>query len=146
MGITITNIRNTKADQFDEVWAIVRSLKSPGKMKHVPVLSPSWNLFKQYLSLRDNGNWNENTFKTIYVPTFLREMCSPEAQAGLKAIIRAAIEKNIAAVCFCPDENTCHRSIVGGILQYYGVPVNGLNKDYSEYGRLYEQYLGKSLM
>ena len=68
--ITITNIKNINYADYDEVWAIVRSLKNPGKMKHVPELSPSWNLFKKYLNLRDTGKWNAAAFQNVYVPTF----------------------------------------------------------------------------
>lgn len=31
--ITVTNIRNLNYADYDEVWAIVRSLKNPGRMK-----------------------------------------------------------------------------------------------------------------
>ena len=32
---TVTNIRNLNYADYDEVWAIVRSLKNPGRMKQV---------------------------------------------------------------------------------------------------------------
>ena len=54
--ITVTNIRNVNNAAYDETWAIVRSLKNPGKMNHVPELSPSWALFKKYLRLKDARN------------------------------------------------------------------------------------------
>ena len=47
--VTVTDIRNVNYAAYDEVWAIVRSLKNPGRMKHVPELSPSWNLFQRYI-------------------------------------------------------------------------------------------------
>lgn len=34
--ITVTNFRNINHAAYDEIWSIVRSLKNPGKMKHVP--------------------------------------------------------------------------------------------------------------
>ena len=37
--------------------------------------------------------------------------------------------KRICLACFCPDETLCHRSIVAGILQYAGIPVNGVKDD-----------------
>ena len=46
--VTVTDIRNVNYAAYDEVWAIVRSLKNPGRMKHVPELSPSWNLFQRW--------------------------------------------------------------------------------------------------
>lgn len=45
--------------------------------------------------------------------------------------------KRIALACFCPDEATCHRSIVAGILQHAGVRIQGVKGDHSPYGRLY---------
>ena len=39
--ITVTNIRNLNYADYDEVWAIVRSLRNPGRLKQVTELSPS---------------------------------------------------------------------------------------------------------
>lgn len=39
--ITVTNIRSVKYADYDEVWAIVRSLQNPGRLKQVSELSPS---------------------------------------------------------------------------------------------------------
>ncbi len=61
--ITVTDIRNVNDAAYDEVWAIVRSLKNPRKMKHVPELSPSWVLFKKYMQLRDAKQWNADSFE-----------------------------------------------------------------------------------
>lgn len=134
--ITITNIRNIDYTAYDEVWAIVRSLKNPGQMKHVPELSPSWRLFKRYLGLRNAGDWNTGTFQKIYVPVFLKEMQSVAARRKLTELIELDRQgKRICLACFCPDETTCHRSIVAGILQNKGIAVNGIAKDYSDYGK-----------
>lgn len=134
--ITITNIRNIDYTAYDEVWAIVRSLKNPGQMKHVPELSPSWGLFKKYLGLRNAGDWNTGTFQKIYVPVFLKEMQSVAARRKLTELIELDRQgKRICLACFCPNEATCHRSIVAGILQSKGITVNGVAKDYSDYGK-----------
>lgn len=53
--IAVTNIRNINYASYDEVWAIVRSIKNPGRLKQVTELSPSWNLFKKCLALRESG-------------------------------------------------------------------------------------------
>ena len=54
--ITIRHISQIDYNEYDEVWAIVRSLKYVGaKIRHVPELSPSWNLFKRYRSLHDGS-------------------------------------------------------------------------------------------
>lgn len=134
--VTVTNIRNIDYAAFDEVWAIVRLLKNHGKMKHVLALSPSWSLFKQYLALRDAGQWNKAAFQNIYVPVFLKEMCQPTAQKKFTELIELDRQgKHICLACFCTDEATCHRSIIAGILQYADVPVHGVLRDYSNYGK-----------
>lgn len=134
--VTITDIKNIDYAAFDEVWAIVRSLKYPGRMKHVPVLSPSWDLFKKYLALRNAGKWNKESFEKIYVPIFLHEMQSTAARRKLTELIELDKQgKCICMACFCTDEETCHRSIIAGILQYAGVPVQGVKRDYSSYGK-----------
>lgn len=137
--ITVTEIRIVNYAAYDETWAIVRSLKNPGKMKYVPELSPSWALFKKYLRLRDAGQWNTDTFKSIYVPTFLKEMAGMEAQRKLSELIELDKQgKRICMACFCRDEALCHRSIIAGIVQSAGIQVQGVNGDYSEYGRYKE--------
>lgn len=142
--ITITDIRNVNRSAYDEVWAIVRSLKYPGKMKQVAELSPSWDLFKKYMQLRDAGRWNAATFQNIYVPTFLKEMLNIEARKKLEELTELDRQgKRICLVCFCPDEVTCHRSIVAGILQHMGIQVQGVRGDYSQYG---EAYMGGKSM
>ena len=133
--ITVTNIRNINYAVYDEVWAIVRSLKNPGMMKHVSELSPSWNLFKMYLALREAGRWNAESFKNVYVPVFLQEMQNATARKKIAELIDLNRQgKRICLVCFCPDETLCHRSIVAGILQYSGIQVHGIHADYSHYG------------
>jgi len=136
--ITVAYIRKINYTDYNEVWAIVRSLKNPGNMKHVPALSPSWNLFKTYLGLRDAGKWNAESFRDVYMTVFLREMRSPAVRDKLTELIRLDRQgKRICLACFCPDETLCHRSIVAGILQYAGIPVNGVKDDYSQYGRMW---------
>ena len=135
--ITITNIRNINYAEYDEVWAIVRSLRNPGKMKHVPELSPSWKLFRTYLALRDVGKWNKTAFQNNYVPVFLKEMQNEVARRKLSELIDLDKHgKRICLSCFCPDETLCHRSIVAGILQYAGIQVCGVRGDYSQYGKM----------
>ena len=141
--ITITNISNINYTDYDEVWAIVRSLKNPGKMKQAAELSPSWNLFKTYLGLRDARKWNAESFRDVYMTVFLREMRSSAVRDKLTELIRIDRQgKRICLACFCPDETLCHRSIVAGILQYVGIPVNGVKDDYSQYGRRWCAMLG----
>lgn len=134
--VTICQMSQIKYGTYDEVWAIVRSLKYSEPrvrniIRHVPELSPSWGLFKKYLRLREEGNWNEETFRTQYVPQFLREMRGKEQQRLLNELFM--MNKHICLVCFCSEEELCHRSIIGGMLQGAGLDVKGLTRDYSFY-------------
>lgn len=104
------------SDKYDEVWLIVRSLKSMPNCNipvyHVPVLSPSPELFQCYLSWRDAGCWNKNTFETQYKPRFLKEMESPEASGMIGILKERAQNKHILLACYCPGDEMCHRSLV----------------------------------
>lgn len=124
--IKVTSLRGIRRGQYDEIWAIVRSLKNTSvpEMKQVPVLSPSSNLFHAYLKLRDSGQWNKETFKRFYVPTFLKEMHGAEAKQKLQELVQLDKEwQSICLACFCPDESLCHRSIVAALLQGLGCQV-----------------------
>lgn len=135
--ITIQHISQVNYADYDEVWAIVRSLKySNSHIRHVPELSPSWALFKQYLRLREEGRWDENTFHRVYVPQFLKEMRGKKQQALLNELFSTT--KRICLVCFCMEEELCHRSIIGGMLQGAGLEVKGLSRDYSYYFNWYK--------
>lgn len=99
--VSITNIRNIDYTTYDEVWAIVCSLKNPGQMKHVPGLSPSWGLFKKYLELRDAGNCYTDTFQKIYVPVFIKEMRTAAARKDLAELVGLNSQgKHICLACF----------------------------------------------
>lgn len=130
--ITICQISQLKYANYDEVWAIVRSLKYANpNIRHVPELSPSWKLFCWYRQMKEEGRWNEETFQKVYVPQFLKEMRGEKQQKLLNDL--AQTKKHIALVCFCMEEEVCHRSIIGGMLQGAGVEVAGLARDCSYY-------------
>lgn len=123
--ITLAGIKNVKPENYDEIWAVVRSLKKkPDWSVHVPVLSPSWDLFQTYLRLRDSGNWNKDTFDRIYRPRFLEEMKSEPALYMLEmAKALSDSGKHICMWCFCPDKDLCHRSLLAEILKEMGCEV-----------------------
>ena len=120
-----------KYDDYDQIWAVVRSLKNGNPhFKHVPELSPSWGLFKKYLQLKKEGNWNQDAFFNIYLPQFINEMRSPIAKKKLAELINLDAEGyNICLFCFCQDEKMCHRSILGHLLKNLGANVDGLADD-----------------
>lgn len=136
--------RNIRAIQDTKnSWIIARSVKTlPDGALWVPELSPSRELLSDYLRLRKMGLWNEHAFKTIYVPTFLREMKgSKEAKQYLNLLFNLSKKgKTIEIACFCQDETMCHRSIIAGLLQGVGTQVTtDKNRDYSDYLRQYKE-------
>lgn len=119
--ITIGSFKDI-SNKYDECWLIVRSLKSIPSVEgteifHVPVLSPSVELFHEYIQWRDMGLWNADVFKNNYVPKFLQEMNAKDAQQTLRMLLTRGLYKNILLACYCENEALCHRSIVFGLLQ-----------------------------
>lgn len=106
----------------DEIWLIVRSLKSFPQANvpviHVPDLSPSWELFTEFQNKKKAGQWNKDTFENWYKPIFLNEMKSIPAMTQLARLYTEGFKKDILCICFCPDESTCHRSIIRELLLY----------------------------
>lgn len=113
--ISIGSVKDI-SDKYDEVWMIVRSLKSMPKCNvpiyHVPALSPSKELFDCYLSWRTAGCWNKQTFEIYYKPRFMREMQEAEASGMLAILKERAQNKHILLACYCPADEMCHRSLV----------------------------------
>ena len=124
--IVTENMRNVRHGNYDQIWAIVRSLKNPGKtLIHVPELSPSLRLFWDYHYWAQRGIWNADAFENVYKPRFLAQIAEdPAAQAKLDELAAMdATGKHIALVCFCTDAQLCHRTLVAQILCDRGVQV-----------------------
>lgn len=122
---SMKNIKNYEG-KVSKVWCIVRSLKFPPKLNHAEIiqvsdLSPSYNLFKTYLDLRNKGAWNQSSFDTIYRPIFLKELQNNQNAIKLLKSL-ANTKENILLLCFCEDKNTCHRSIIAEKLRELNVP------------------------
>lgn len=139
--ITVTNIRNIDHTAYDEVWAIVRSLKHPRMMKSTFQSCPLPGIcLDNICQLRNTGRWKTEALQGIYVPTFLKEMLTATARKKFNELVWQDRQgRRIALVCFCPNEATYHRSIITGILQHVEIPVQGVKGDYSQYGRHHEQ-------
>lgn len=134
--IYIKNIHNAKLEDYDEICAIVRSIKS-NSIKQVPELAPSKGLFYWYYNHKNE--WNFDLFKNIYYPRFIREF-TQEGKDTLKKLRLLDREgKKICLVCFCFDETTCHRSIIAGILQ--GMKCNVITDTGNDYSSYYEDFL-----
>ena len=140
--VTVTSLSKLRNGSYDEIWAVVRSLKGKSStlIQHKE-LSPSPALYGRFLSEKKAGHWNEDAFTDWYVPAFLKEMkTSPAARASLNELYRRSrAGEHIALSCFCPDEKTCHRSILAGLLQGAGVDVETEYGDYSKYFEMFRQ-------
>ncbi len=142
--ITVRNILlNTQG--YDEVWAIVRSIKSlkdkNPQMKHVPALSPSYALFNKKKQLLNEGNWNPQTFEQIYVSQFLYEIKQNSNEtARLLNYLWSADKagKNIALCTFTDNSGLNDGYVIAGLLQGAGCHVTtDTGKDYSMYFTMY---------
>lgn len=145
--IAVKRIRDVKYEDYDEVWAVVRSMKNPSpKMKQVQALSPQLDLFFEYRRLAVAGQWNRESFQNIYVPKFLEGMVNSTEGAADKLNELWQKDKaglRICLACFCTDEDMCHRSILAGLLQGAGCSVvTETGKDYSGYYAAYRTLSG----
>lgn len=141
--IRITNIQNAKNVGCEDIWAIVRSMKSPEPgIVQVTGLSPSKELFHKYRNLVLEEDWHKQTFQDIYVPQFLLETCQSQvAKNLLNRLYQMDKEgKDICLACFCVNETLCHRSIIAGLLQGVGCNVvTDTGNDYTAYYRMYRK-------
>lgn len=136
--IILHQIGKPLSDDFKKMY-IVRKLDNDIKRQkfiHVPELSPGQILFEKYRELARNNLWNEQTFKSVYLPVFLSEMSRKESLSILHKLAEDSYNENIALCCYCDDEKICHRSIVGGILK--GMKVNiDCSDEYLEYYKIF---------
>lgn len=141
--IAVKRISDVGRGEYDESYAIVRSMKSQSDwLIQEPLLSPSKDLFFKYLSLKKAGKWDQQAFDSIYVPQFIRELKSnPAALKKLNELFGKSKEgRNIALCCFCPTEELCHRAIIAGLFQGVGADVE-VGADYSRYYNYYRNLL-----
>ena len=111
------NLNDVNSDlTVDEIWYVVRSIK-PFKQisgvisKHVPVLSPSLDLFLKKEKYRKKCMWNKKTFDTWFKPLFLKEIINNSEAMNLINEL-STTDKRILLVCYCEREDMCHRSIL----------------------------------
>lgn len=124
-GLYTGSFRQIVPEDYDQVWLIVRGLKAMpsnplGNIYHVPLLSPSRQLWYRYLDLRKTGKWDRRAFMMDYAPRFLEEMLQPEPNAKLKELHELVKTQAILCACYCSDERLCHRSLVQAIIQTMG--------------------------
>lgn len=143
--IKIDNVRNLKNNKGFEHLIIVRSMKNPiADAIQEACLSPSKQLFFDYLSWKKEGIWDKKCFEERYVPRFLQEILSNrEATDLLFSLLKRSKTDDIALYCFCPEEELCHRSVVAGLLLGAGADVD-CNEDYKKYWDQYKKLLNKN--
>lgn len=118
---------------YDEVYLIVRSVKVLLKRKdpilkaasQMPELSPSESLFYDYRDWDKAGEWNEGKFEGEYRSRFEEQIRNDRyAQARLASLAEKSSKgKMIALLCFCKNEDLCHRKIIGEMLRERGCEV-----------------------
>lgn len=131
--IRITSIKRCHVADYDEIYLIVRSIATLEKSKssillhakQLEALSPSKELFYKQLNCTRSEEWTEEKFNNEYKPEFIYELNeNPEANEWLDEIAAKDAEgKKIALLCFCANENLCHRSIIGELLKNRGCAV-----------------------
>jgi uncharacterized protein YeaO (DUF488 family) len=96
----------------------------PGRTKlkgflHAPELAPSPDLLSWALEHNREENWF-----SIYTERFNEEMKNrPGLRDAINRLEVKAREKVVLIVCFCPDANCCHRSLIADELQQRGIVV-----------------------
>lgn len=136
------SFRDICYNKYNEIWIIARKLKNTSILNnnnvfHYVDLSPSNSLLYDYLKWRNEKQWNKNKFESCYVPRFLQEIkYNTKAKQLLNYLYSNSFNKDILLVCFCTNEDLCHRSIIKGLLQ--GVKANVESTDKSYY---YDKYL-----
>jgi len=129
----------------EESWLIVRSLKQcPTGAIHVPLLSPSRGLFYKYLDAKKAGQYDQNWFQENYVTRFLREITSNmESRKLLDRLYHESKDRDFLLACFCADETTCHRSIVGGLLLGAGAAIE-CKPEYAAYYTMFQKLMSST--
>ena len=121
---------NFKKSNDDVIWVIVRSTKAlPEQVRAIAEvksdLAPSYDLFTWYRDRDKAGEWGYNDNFIEYAKRFVKEIA---ARDTAKALLREAEKlvlsgKTLHLLCFCRDYKTCHRSLVGRILDKRGLTI-----------------------
>jgi len=110
----------------DEIWLITRGGDKIKGVKKVTSLAPSPTLYHEYIN-----HWKDTepqSWWPIYQARFEEELNTREKREALIQLwqlLKAG--KKIALLCYCPDANYCHRTIIGNLLRSKGVEVIEIN-------------------
>lgn len=81
-----------------------RGVPKGAKDEYIVKLAPSRDLLREFK--HEGLQWEQ------YVPRYLSEMRSQEAQSEIKRLANLAEQRTITLMCVCEDENHCHRSLL----------------------------------
>ena len=94
--------------------------------------------FLTYRKLIKYCKWNKDSFDKYYVPKFLQQMQGREEKDALNQLYVMSKTQNILLVCFCENEDLCHRSIIAGLLSGAGAEVQtSSGHNYDKYWDMY---------
>ena len=136
-------LKGSRFNTYDKTKLIKRNyeLLMQPNVKVIDELSPSHDLFTYYLSKKQRGQWNKNTFLDTYAPWFLNSINNEDGRDRLNELWRLdKAGKTVLLICTCQEEDMCHRSILAGILASVGcnVQVQGNLNDYLIYGKMFK--------
>lgn len=94
---------------------------------HLPNTGPPKKLLYAAKDLEKKGMWNEQKFRTMYLPSYLSYIKSKEAILEFNEIKRHLDDNvNVFYACYCKDEHLCHRSIVKRIFEIREYDVHSI--------------------
>ena len=84
----------------------------------LPNLAPSEELLKAGQAAQDDAaRWK------AFARRYRAEMSRPDARAVLDLLAALSHQTDFAVGCYCADENRCHRSLLGELLQARGADL-----------------------
>ena len=91
--LTVGSYQEMDQNKYDENWLIVRKPDDflPEFVKHVPVFSPSPDLFQKYREACQKKMFDQKFFNEVYVPQFVKELAENPETPKFIAKIRLKI-------------------------------------------------------
>lgn len=120
---SLSNIQKIDLSIYQKKLFIVRSVSEPLKKSltkygfiMVPSLSPSVNLYQDYLKWRDK--YTNEEWWPLYFKRFFSEIGTRDDLSKSLGLLMKYLEEgnNILISCYCKDYNYCHRKIIGDVI------------------------------
>lgn len=81
--------------------------------KGTSVLAPTWKLQMQFK--RKQIDWK--TFKEQYIALVQERLANPQLYEEFMKIVKESQNGNVMLLCYCRNENLCHRSIAKRLIE-----------------------------